>query len=606
MTATLFYPSRWPSGLGCAVVLVLSACGGGSGDGSEQANTVQSALADEIALALAQQQDQPGHARTREWMEAGAQLNTEELQKIAKTGELPEPFGGPLLSGAEGSTPATLNPAVSSKSLGASKSAGSRVPAYRFYNSQTSAHFYTTSITERDNVIANLPQFNYEGPAFQVSAASVPGLSPVHRFLNTQTGVHFYTISEAERANVAANLPQFNYEGIGYYASTLPGTGYTPLYRFFVSAQGFHFYTNSVSERDNIIATLPQYSYEGIAYYVLSEDWQTPAVPHTGVLLTQCYAAGSNTLVSCFGVNAYNLNRYQDGYRTTVNPMSYSPVSGQSSADCMRDNVTGLVWEVKAAAGVRASSHTYRRTLGFVGDPTTTGAYVSTVNSMNLCGFNDWRLPTMEELHGLLHFGNTSGPRITTSAFPNTQEANYWTLTDSSSSDIAWYVNFDGGPSSTSLKSALRPVRLVRGPAWTGPRYLVTNRAYPGDAPNNAVIDRRTGLTWRRCLEGQVWGGASCSGMLSRFVHEQALSYSRSGWRLPNVKELASLASRSDYAPSLDATAFPGASDLYTWSTTPYVSSSQNAWRVNFYAGLVEQPSRDANDVGLRLVHTDD
>ena len=41
---------------------------------------------------------------------------------------------------------------------------------------------------------------------------------PIYRFFNPTTGAHFYTPSEAERDNVEANLPEFQSEGVAYYA----------------------------------------------------------------------------------------------------------------------------------------------------------------------------------------------------------------------------------------------------------------------------------------------------------------------------------------------------------------------------------------------------
>ena len=158
----------------------------------------------------------------------------------------------------------------------ARKAVAVRIPVYRFFNSSTGAHFFTTSTTERDNVVNTLsPPFSLEGEAFSVASAFSPGLSPVHRFYNTQTGVHFYTISETERANVVANLPQFSYEGVAYHASQVAGAGLTPFYRFYVPSKGFHFYTANEAEKDSIIANLAAtYSYEGIGYYVLDSDWR--------------------------------------------------------------------------------------------------------------------------------------------------------------------------------------------------------------------------------------------------------------------------------------------------------------------------------------------
>lgn len=143
------------------------------------------------------------------------------------------------------------------------------VVVYRFFNRNTSAHFYTSSVAERDSVQANLPQMTYEGPAFEASSQGGTGLSPVFRFYNQQTGVHFYTISQTERDHIVASLPQFSYEGIAYHASQMPAAGFRPLYRFYLAGSGFHFYTVSEPEAGNVIVDLPQYQFEGVAYYVL-------------------------------------------------------------------------------------------------------------------------------------------------------------------------------------------------------------------------------------------------------------------------------------------------------------------------------------------------
>ena len=571
-------------GLCVAVAFVLAACGGG-----EQAETATARLSPNQVATPAPETEASARL-THSTMQEGARLNAAELDQIAKTGVLPEPFEGPLLSGAEGSTPATLNPSTEStaaqaKSNAEQKSAASRVPAYRFYNGSTGAHFSTTSITERDNVIATQPQFSFEGPAFYVSATSVPGLSPVHRFYNAQTGVHFYTISEAERANVAATLPQFDYEGIGYYASTLSGTGYTPLYRFYVSARGFHFYTNSLAERDNIIATLPQYSYEGIGYYVLGDDWQTPAVPHTGISQSQCYRPDSNTLVTClpaspiqvFPDESLALNPQQDGHRTTINSISYSAVANPNAgtlATCATDNVTGLLWERKSASGYGGVNDTFTAAQA-------TG-YVAGMNFLKLCGFSDWRLPTVEELYNIVNFlVPLPGPTISGGTFTYTALGNY--LTSTTLPGASRGVSFQSGELAFVASATPAYVRLVRGAPWTGQRYLVTSAIYSGDGINNAVIDRRTGLTWRRCVEGQTWSGSACLGSGTSYNHQGAFfrAKGQAGWRLPNIKELSSLSDHGRTVPALDPVSFPGAMPADTWSSTPFVTDSTVAWVVN-------------------------
>jgi hypothetical protein len=141
---------------------------------------------------------------------------------------------------------------------------------FRFYNTSANVHFFTLSETERDTIIATLPQFRYEGAAFFAYAEAGPELSPVFRFFNTSNNAHFYTISTAERDSIIANLKQFRYEGPVWYARTAPGEGSTPLYRFFRNANSAHFFTSSSAERDTIIASLPDFRFEGEAYFVWS------------------------------------------------------------------------------------------------------------------------------------------------------------------------------------------------------------------------------------------------------------------------------------------------------------------------------------------------
>lgn len=162
--------------------------------------------------------------------------------------------------------------------------------SYRFYNTSTGAHFYTTSTSERDSVVANPSSpFRLEGPAFWVANAPAPGLSPVHRFYNARTGVHFYTISAEERASLGTASSQFTYEGVAYYASQVAGADLVPLYRFYVPAKGFHFYTTNESEKTSIQANLSAtYTYEGIGYYVLAEPPppEVRTMKHPGAPLT--------------------------------------------------------------------------------------------------------------------------------------------------------------------------------------------------------------------------------------------------------------------------------------------------------------------------------
>ena len=145
---------------------------------------------------------------------------------------------------------------------------------YRFFRPDVGVHFYTASEFERDSIIANLPNYSYEGESY-ISAAEtadpLTGARPVYRFFNNSTGAHLYTMSEAERDSIDGNLPNYTYEGIAYYGYQSDRPGATPLYRFYNPATDAHFYTPSAAERDAVLANLPDYQLEsdgGVAFYV--------------------------------------------------------------------------------------------------------------------------------------------------------------------------------------------------------------------------------------------------------------------------------------------------------------------------------------------------
>ncbi|QNP48932.1 trypsin-like peptidase domain-containing protein [Diaphorobacter aerolatus] len=145
---------------------------------------------------------------------------------------------------------------------------GKRAAVYRFYNTQTGAHFYTANAGERDYVIGNYPAFQYENVAFYAYPAATTDQSPIFRFFNTKTGAHFYTANAAERDYVISEYPVFKYEGPVWFAQTQTGNSSVPIYRFFNTKTGAHFYTVNAAERDFVIAAYPVFKYEGPVYYV--------------------------------------------------------------------------------------------------------------------------------------------------------------------------------------------------------------------------------------------------------------------------------------------------------------------------------------------------
>ena len=140
---------------------------------------------------------------------------------------------------------------------------------YRFLNTETGVHLYTDSEAERESIEENLPNFVSEGSAY-ISVdpfTASPEPVKVYRFFNTETGTHLYTTSEVERESVEDNLPSFSLDTEFFFAFAEEQEGTVPVYRFFNTETGAHFYTPSETERQSVEDTLPNYESEGIAYY---------------------------------------------------------------------------------------------------------------------------------------------------------------------------------------------------------------------------------------------------------------------------------------------------------------------------------------------------
>lgn len=149
---------------------------------------------------------------------------------------------------------------------------------------------------------------------------------------------------------------------------------------------------------------------------------------------------------------------------------------------CVRDNHTGLTWEMKSPfpQSLRHPEYLYQwhsaddSTNG--GDPGLPGseecgpvpcntqAYTNAVNQQQLCGYDDWRLPTVAQLLSLVVTDHQS-LAIDADFFPHTQPSHYWTRQSYAPQNThAWYVYFSDGSPSSTLKSKPMYVRLVRVP----------------------------------------------------------------------------------------------------------------------------------------------
>ncbi len=126
------------------------------------------------------------------------------------------------------------------------------------------------------------------------------------------------------------------------------------------------------------------------------------------------------------------------------------------------------------------------------------------------------------------------------------------------------------------------------------------------------VVDRATGLMWRRCSLGFAWQNATCVRVAEQpaeFTWEDAVKAAASqrsfagydDWRLPNKNELGSLVERACYDPAINATLFPATETKGYWTNSPNNFNEFSAWAVNFADGDHMSTSR-TNLLAVRLV----
>ncbi|MDF3126168.1 DUF1566 domain-containing protein [Rheinheimera sp. 1928-s] len=168
---------------------------------------------------------------------------------------------------------------------------------------------------------------------------------------------------------------------------------------------------------------------------------------------------------------------------------------------CIRDNVTGLIWELKEpviavppASTLRAANNRYSFVNSNAGNGDEAGVpapalsscpsaencglevYVEEVNETAYCGGANWRLPTLEELMSIADFGRVGENHLLDPAFfrfePDSAVQNnmfYWTTQSSAEGGggvSAWVFDIRNGNDNTLPKqqNQLGYVRLVRSP----------------------------------------------------------------------------------------------------------------------------------------------
>jgi len=160
-----------------------------------------------------------------------------------------------------------------------------------------------------------------------------------------------------------------------------------------------------------------------------------------------------------------------------ANPLQAS----SASWSCVKDNVTGLTWEVKTNdGGLHDRINSY---FWYNPNDTENGGdrgystelpcnspnscdsmtYIETVNNLQFCGANNWRLPTSKELLSIVSY-NPNYVAIDINYFPNTGLSRFYWTSATYENDVrqARTIDFTDGSTRTGSKYSNRFIRLVR------------------------------------------------------------------------------------------------------------------------------------------------
>ena len=195
--------------------------------------------------------------------------------------------------------------------------------------------------------------------------------------------------------------------------------------------------------------------------------------------------------------------------------------------------------------------------------------------SLDLNGYDDWRIPSVKELYSISDF-NSGWPYLNTNYFSLasgqvTKDEQFWSsiyyvgVTTEGGSASAFGVNHVTGHVKTYAAESFGPIggKYVR--AVRGDDYGVNEFTDNGD---ETITDNSTGLMWTQDDngEGLDWEAALAYAEDSEFA-------SHSDWRLPNVKELQSIVDYS-YSPSATNASNIGPAINPLFSCTPIINEA--------------------------------
>ena len=121
---------------------------------------------------------------------------------------------------------------------------------------------------------------------------------------------------------------------------------------------------------------------------------------------------------------------------------------------------------------------------------------------------------------------------------------------------------------------------------------IAADERFVVSADGQEVLDTKTSLVWRRCVEGMQWDGKACKGKATRYKFGEAKQRADAAapaqgkaWRVPTKDELSTLVIKQKKKPMTDKEAFPNTPPSLQWAKRPGFDDNLNGWMIDFGSG---------------------
>ena len=139
---------------------------------------------------------------------------------------------------------------------------------YRLQNSEQSGTYIYVDEEERNSILNNFPQFNFEGEAFNVSNTPNDDLIAIYRWRNLDIAGTYLYANDQESSNIEANFDNFSNEGVAFYVYPADSNQGNPIYRLQNEDVAGTYLFVGENEKNNIVNNFTNFKLEGVAFRV--------------------------------------------------------------------------------------------------------------------------------------------------------------------------------------------------------------------------------------------------------------------------------------------------------------------------------------------------